>query len=111
MEERLSSTSNPITSDEVVIFRCNCQSCQSPVETRMKLVDIPHFKQVVIMATNCDYCGCRTNEVKPGAGICNMGTKISLRLTDPSDLTRDILKVSLGGLYSKYFVFYPIPLL
>lgn len=86
--------SNPITSDEVVSFDCNCQACQSPVETRMKLVDVPHFKQVVIMATNCDYCGWRTNEVKPGSGICDQGTKISLRLTDPSDLTRDILKVS-----------------
>ena len=27
---------------------------------------IPHFKEVVIMATNCDACGHRSNEVKSG---------------------------------------------
>ena len=61
----------------------------------MKMVDIPHFKQVVIMATNCEYCGFRTNEVKPGAGIEEHGTRLTLKLTDVRDLTRDILKV--GG--------------
>jgi zinc finger protein len=56
-------------------------------------LDIPHFKQVVLMATNCEFCGLRTNEVKSGTGISDLGTKITLKLTDPSDLSRDILKV------------------
>jgi len=30
------------------------------------MVDIPHFKEVVIMAVNCETCGYRSNEVKPG---------------------------------------------
>ena len=55
--------------------------------------DIPFFKQVVIMATVCDVCGKRDNEVKSGAGIEPQGTRITLRLTDPSDLSRDVLKV------------------
>ncbi len=55
---------------------------------------IPHFKEVVIMATNCDYCGHKTNEVKSGGGIEPKGTKITLQITDPSDLSRDVLKVS-----------------
>jgi len=46
------------------------------------------------MATSCEYCGYRTNEVKSGTGISKHGTKIELKLTDPSDLSRDILKVS-----------------
>ena len=83
-----------VTTDQVASFHSNCEACQSPVETRMKLVDVPHFKQVVIMATNCDYCGFRSNEVKPGDGISDQGTKISLRLTNLADLTRDILKVN-----------------
>uniref|UniRef100_A0A672Z712 Zinc finger ZPR1-type domain-containing protein n=1 Tax=Sphaeramia orbicularis TaxID=375764 RepID=A0A672Z712_9TELE len=33
------------------------------------LVQIPHFKEVIIMATNCDSCGHRTNEVKSGGKI------------------------------------------
>ena len=45
------------------------------------------------MATNCDACGNRENEVKGGSGIEPQGRKISLNITDPSDMTRDVLKV------------------
>ena len=55
--------------------------------------EIPHFKEVVIMATSCDYCGHKTNEVKSGGGIEPVGTRITLKVTDPTDLNRDVLKV------------------
>ena len=45
------------------------------------------------MATSCDHCGHRDSEVKSGTGISEHGTTINLRLVDPSDLSRDILKV------------------
>ncbi|XP_044138200.1 zinc finger protein ZPR1 [Bufo gargarizans] len=78
--------------DEVLQFQTNCPECNAPAATNMKLVQIPHFKDVIIMATNCDACGHRTNEVKSGGAIEALGTKITLHITDPSDLTRDILK-------------------
>ncbi len=53
---------------------------------------IPHFKEVVIMSTTCDSCGHRTNEVKSGGGIEEKGSRITLKVTDPSDLSRDLLK-------------------
>ncbi len=45
------------------------------------------------MATTCDVCGLRENEVKGGSGIEDKGTRITLHVTDPSDLNRDVLKV------------------
>lgn len=67
--------------------------------------DIPHFKQVIIMATVCSSCGYRSNEVKSGTGVSPKGTKITLRLTDLSDLSRDILKVqSLCDLLERGFM-------
>ena len=60
--------------------------------------DIPFFKEVLIMATTCDACGHRDNEVKSGTGVADEGTRIELRLTDTSDLTRDILKVNAQNL-------------
>lgn len=78
--------------DEVLNFPTNCPSCNAPTDTRMKLVAIPHFKEVVVMATNCDACGHRSNEVKSGAGMEPNGTRITLRITDPLDLNRDVLK-------------------
>ena len=53
---------------------------------------IPYFKEVIIMATSCDACGARTNEVKSGAGIAEKGVRITLRITDPIDMSRDVLK-------------------
>ena len=54
---------------------------------------VPHFKEVIVRALTCDTCGYRSNEVKSGAGVSEKGTRITLHLTDPSDLSRDILKV------------------
>ncbi|XP_067826922.1 zinc finger protein ZPR1 [Heptranchias perlo] len=78
--------------NEVLQFGTNCPECNAPAETNMKLVQIPHFKEVIIMATNCEACGHRTNEVKSGGATEPLGTKITLRITDPSDMSRDLLK-------------------
>jgi zinc finger protein len=45
------------------------------------------------MATNCDVCGVRENEVKGASGIEPQARKITLKITDVSDMTRDVLKV------------------
>ncbi|XP_067676893.1 zinc finger protein ZPR1-like [Haliotis asinina] len=81
-----------VSNDEVMEFRSNCPNCQAPSDTKMKMVNIPHFKEVVIMATNCDACGYRDTEVKGGGAIEAKGRKISLKITDPSDMSRDVLK-------------------
>lgn len=57
-------------------------------------VDIPHFKEVVIMATVCDVCGSRTNEVKSGGGIEPKGRHMEVDITCKEDFSRDVLKVS-----------------
>ncbi|XP_045932547.1 zinc finger protein ZPR1 [Micropterus dolomieu] len=84
--------------DEVLVFNTNCPECNAPASTNMKLVQIPHFKEVIIMATNCDSCGHRTNEVKSGGATEELGTKISLHITDISDMTRDVLKSETCGI-------------
>lgn len=59
----------------------------------MKVTDIPFFKSVIVMSTVCDNCGNKSNEIKSGAGISQLGKKYILKLTDPTDVNRDILKV------------------
>lgn len=88
---------NNTLKDEVLCFSANCPDCNSPCSTNMKLVDIPFFKEVVIMATNCDVCGHRESEVKGGCGIEDLGQRITLHLTDVKDLSRDILKSDTCG--------------
>jgi zinc finger protein len=84
----------PISQDEVLSFPLNCPDCESPCETRMKLVDIPHFKQVIIMAMTCDRCGHKSNEVKSG------GNKSPIRANGLSiivDIFHDCTKRTLRG--------------
>ncbi|KAI4493538.1 hypothetical protein M0804_001714 [Polistes exclamans] len=77
---------------EVLSFPTNCPDCNSPCETNMKLTNIPHFKEVVIMATMCEACGHRTNEVKSGGGVEPLGVKIEVTITGKEDFSRDLLK-------------------
>ena len=44
------------------------------------------------MCTTCDLCGARSNDVKSGGGMEELGKKITLNITDPSDMSRDVLK-------------------
>lgn len=44
------------------------------------------------MATTCDYCGHRTNEVKSGGGVEPKGLEIQVDVRNKEDLTRDVLK-------------------
>ncbi|KAF8474601.1 ZPR1 zinc-finger domain-containing protein [Kalaharituber pfeilii] len=81
-----------ITHDEVHTFPATCPSCVRPCNTYMKFVDIPHFKEVVIMSTVCDDCGYKSNEVKTGGAVPPKGIRITLKVEDEEDLKRDILK-------------------
>lgn len=53
----------------------------------------PHLQDILIMSTNCDICGYRDNEVKSGSAISDKGKRITLKVEDREDLSRDILKV------------------
>ncbi|XP_053622866.1 zinc finger protein ZPR1 [Plodia interpunctella] len=98
-ENRLLTPADPQTGcyeqlekDEVLSFATNCPYCNAPAETNMKLTNIPHFKEVVIMATTCDACGHRTNEVKSGGGVEEKGVKFEVKIASRDDFSRDILK-------------------
>ncbi|KAG6359801.1 hypothetical protein INS49_010853 [Diaporthe citri] len=81
-----------ILPDEVYSFPASCPGCMHPCVTHMKMVDIPHFKQVVLMSTVCEDCGYRSNDVKTGGEVPTRGKRITLRVKDQTDLARDILK-------------------
>ncbi|KAG7285154.1 hypothetical protein NEMBOFW57_009775 [Staphylotrichum longicolle] len=81
-----------IIPDQVYQFPASCPGCMHPCTTNMKMVDIPHFRQVVIMNTTCDDCGYKFNDVKTGGEIPEKGRKVTLKIKTAVDLARDILK-------------------
>lgn len=83
---------------EVITFPSHCFACHAPGDERMVKLDIPYFKEIVIMSFSCDQCGYRNNTVKAGGSIAPKGKKISLRVENKQDLSRDILKSDTAGL-------------
>lgn len=81
-----------IIPNEVYSFPATCPGCTRHCVTHMKMVEVPHFKQVVIMSTVCEECGYRSNEVKTGGEVPEKGRQITLHVTSATDLARDILK-------------------
>jgi zinc finger protein len=50
------------------------------------------------MATNCYACGYRDNEIKSGGAVSEKGRKITLKVEDEEDMSRDMLKSDTAGL-------------
>ncbi|KIY45072.1 zf-ZPR1-domain-containing protein [Fistulina hepatica ATCC 64428] len=96
--KQVTDSSVPILNEEIFIFPGTCSSCGHPTNTLMKRLNIPHFKDVLIMSTNCELCGYRDNEVKSGSAISEKGKRITLKVEDSEDLSRDILKSETAGL-------------
>jgi zinc finger protein len=81
-----------IVDGQIYEIPMECPACAKACTVNMKKVQIPHFKEVIIMATVCAHCGYRTSDVKTGGSIPEKGQRITLRVEKREDLSRDILK-------------------
>ncbi len=78
--------------EEAFVFPETCPCCRVEGRTQMCQVEIPHFKDVIIMSFDCQNCGYRSNEVKGGGGVPTKGTRWELTIRDVADLARELLK-------------------
>jgi len=78
--------------DEIIHIPSPCPNCTAEGEMLTAVTNIPHFKEVLIIAYNCNQCGYRNNEVKGGGSVPAKGTEVSLTITCSDDLKRDVLK-------------------
>ena len=81
-----------VVDQEIYELQDTCPACTKPCTVNMKRTNIPHFKEVIIMATNCDHCGYRTSDVKTGGAVPEKAKRITLQIRTKEDLSRDILK-------------------
>lgn len=81
-----------ITASTLSSLYLECPYCKGPAMVNYHTMDIPHFKEIVISAINCTDCGYRTNDVTSGGAVPDRGKRISLKVKQPSDLNRDVLK-------------------
>ena len=69
-----------------------CPGCSKPAKLNVQLVNIPFFKEVVVSAMNCEHCGYKTSDVKTGGEVPEKGKRLTLKVSTPEDLSRDVLK-------------------
>ncbi|KAF2637054.1 zf-ZPR1-domain-containing protein [Massarina eburnea CBS 473.64] len=91
-QSMVNNVDEDIVEDQVYSFPATCPGCTKSCATNMKMVNIPHFKQVVLMSTACEHCGYRSNEVKTGGEVPEKGRRITISVENKEDLSRDILK-------------------
>ncbi|KAJ1290582.1 hypothetical protein BS78_02G255000 [Paspalum vaginatum] len=80
------------TPEEVGTLPSTCGACGTECVARFFATKIPYFREVIVMATTCDMFGYRNSELKPGGETPANGKKITLRVQNAKDLTRDVIK-------------------
>jgi zinc finger protein len=86
-------------SDEVKSFPTDCPACAEAGETRSCTLSIPHFKEIVIMAFNCEKCGYRSGEVMVGGGLSEQARRVTLRVAGSKDLLREVIKSDMAAVF------------
>lgn len=77
---------------EAMKFPTNCYACTKEGEVKMCIATIPYFKEIIIMAFSCEYCGHKSTEIKQGGGVSEKATKITFDVIGDRDLNRDVFK-------------------
>ncbi|PYH96597.1 zinc finger protein ZPR1 [Aspergillus ellipticus CBS 707.79] len=90
-----------IIAGQVYSIPAECPGCAKDCFVRIKKIDIPYFKEVIVWATVCDHCGLKTSEIKTGGAVPEKGKRITLSVENEVDLSRDILKSDTCALHSK----------
>ena len=44
------------------------------------------------MSDSCDVCGYKNSELKGGGGVSDFGRRITVHVSEPDDLRRDVIK-------------------
>lgn len=60
--------------------------------TKILLVKIPHFKDLLVSAFECPHCHYCNKEVQSASAIADRGVETSILVTEKSDLDRQIVK-------------------
>lgn len=69
-----------------------CINCFKTGKTTMLLTHIPFFREIVVVAFECEECGYRNSEIQFGGQIADQGIKVRFNVQKEKDLNREIIK-------------------
>ena len=91
----MSATTETNTTDDtdgLMVLKSMCVNCGKSGETRLLLVKIPHFRDILVSSFRCSHCAYNNNDVQSTGSIQEQGQKISLRVESTKDLDRQLIK-------------------
>src|SRR3989338_3809447 len=76
----------------LMILKSLCVNCGKSGETRLLLVKIPHFRDILVSSFRCSHCAYNNNDVQSTGQIQEQGQKITLKVENAKDLDRQLIK-------------------
>jgi zinc finger protein len=74
-----------------------CTVCGQTGNAKSCTLNIPHFKEIIIMSFSCESCGYRNGELMIGGGMSPTARRVTCRCQSPRDLTREVIKSELAA--------------
>lgn len=68
-----------------------CPNCGIPSTSICTILNVPHFRELLMMLFNCDNCGYRDNDIKGNGILQPEGVKFVLQVQKLDDLNRQIV--------------------
>ncbi|KAH9251068.1 hypothetical protein BASA81_011128 [Batrachochytrium salamandrivorans] len=94
----LSKVQSNFANEEVIQIPTHCPQCRAEGTSDNAVVNMPFFKELLVMAFTCEECGFRDTEIKGGGAITTHGRRDTLHCLDPKiDLARDLIKSDTAG--------------
>ncbi|OAX80608.1 hypothetical protein ACJ72_05056 [Emergomyces africanus] len=69
-----------------------CMNCQENGVTKLLLIKIPFFRDVLLESFECPHCQFKNNSIKSAGEIQEQGSKFTLEVTTMKDFERQIVK-------------------
>ena len=69
-----------------------CVNCGLNGQTKMLLTVIPHFREVIVMAFDCSYCGFKNNEIQSASTVQELAIRMKLTIKNKNELSRQVVK-------------------
>ena len=75
------TTMSGMVAGDVMTVKSLCVGCEDEGETKILLTKIPFFRDVILMAFECEHCGLRNSEVQ-SAEISEKGCRFEVVVTN-----------------------------
>ena len=87
-----------------------CMNCHEQGQTRLLLIRIPYYKDVILSSFECESCNFKNNDIQPAQQTEAYGILINVNVLNSKDLNRQFVKSADGTIRIKELDFEQSPI-